>query len=251
MAPARAGPPHRGAAVVPFRAAARLASVFDETGGQHGAFRGHTRRARADEDRPGRRLISVYTGPSNGDLDVLAFDAVLTGPDEVTLVATHAAPIGATPGSAYVWGINRGAGLEPFPTLDPPTGEGVVFDAVASLLPDGTGTLIYLVGGAPPQPIDPSSISISDATISVTLPRSLLPSQGFDFADYGYNLWPRYAPNGVNAADNTQVSDFAPDASTFVARSPSTAPSEPEAVDWNAIAAQVQANFAATGTWWI
>ena len=194
-------------------------------------------------------FLSVYTGPPNGDLDVIAVDAFLSEPDEVVLVATHAAPIGATPGAAYVWGIDRGAGTEPFPTLDPPTGEGVVFDSVVILLPDGTGSFVDLAGGGPPQALDPSSIDILGSTISVSLPRSLLPSQGLDFADYGYNLWPRFAPGGANPADNTQISDFAPDASTFTAR-PQEVP-EPESVDWDALAARVLANFEATGTWFL
>jgi hypothetical protein len=180
---------------------------------------------------------------------VVAVGAFLSEPDEVVLSGTHAGLVGTTPGAAYVWGIDRGAGTEPFPTLDPPTGEGVAFDAVMVLLPDGTGSFIDLAGGAPPQPLDPASISISGPTISVTLPSSLLPSQGLDFADYGYNLWPRFAPDGVDPGDNTQVSDFAPDASTFVARP--NEPPEPEVVDWDALAAQVLANFAATGTWYL
>lgn len=189
-------------------------------------------------------FLPIYAGPENGDLDVAAVDAVLTGPDEVVLSGTHAARIGTTPGAAYVWGIDRGAGPELLTELDPPAGEGVTFDAVVILLPDVTGSFIDLAGGGAPQPLDPSSIGISGQTISVSLPRSLLPSRGLDFAGYGYNLWPRFAPDGVDPGDNTQISDFAPDASTFVAQ-----PQEPEEVDWNALAAQVQANFAATGQW--
>jgi hypothetical protein len=108
-------------------------------------------------------------------------------------------------------------------------------------------SFIDLAGGGAPQALDPASVSISGPTISVELPRSLLPSQGLDFADYGYNLWPRFAPDGVDPADNTQISDFAPDASTFTARPPGSP--EPEGVDWDALAARVQANFEATGTW--
>lgn len=165
-------------------------------------------------------FLDVYTGPENGDLDVTAVDAILTGAGEVTLIGTHAAAIGTTTGSAYVWGIDRGAGIEPFPTLDPPTGEGVIFDSVVVLFADGTGFFLDVVGGGAPQFLDPSVISIDGATISVSLTESLLVSQGFDFADYRYNLWPRFAPGGVDAADNTQISDFAPDASTFTARVP-------------------------------
>ncbi len=196
---------------------------------------------------PAGDFLSVYTGPPNGDLDVVLVGAFLTGPDGVVLSGTHAGLIGATPGAAYVWGIDRGAGAELLTELDPPAGEGVAFDAVVVLLPDGTGSFIDLAGGGAPQALDPASVSISGPTISVELPRSLLPSQGLDFADYGYNLWPRFAPDGVDPADNTQISDFAPDASTFTARPPGSP--EPEGVDWDALAARVQANFEATGTW--
>ncbi|HEY8612697.1 MAG TPA: PEP-CTERM sorting domain-containing protein [Roseomonas sp.] len=163
-------------------------------------------------------FLSVYTGPKNGDLDVTSVDAFMPDPGRVVLVGAHAAAIGTTSGAAYVWGIDRGAGTEPFPTLNPPTGEGVIFDSVVVLSPDSTGFFLDLALGGAPQTLDPSSITISGSTIEVSLPASLLPSQGFAFTDYGYNLWPRFAPGGVNPADNTQVSDFAPDASTFTAR---------------------------------
>ncbi|GGC70311.1 hypothetical protein GCM10011504_55150 [Siccirubricoccus deserti] len=162
-------------------------------------------------------FLETYEGPQNGDLDVIVADAFLTRTDEVVLRGVHAAPIGTTDGAAYVWGIDRGAGIELFPTLDPPIGEGVTFDAVVILLPDGTGTLIDLVTGGATD-LDSSSIKIAGSVISVSLNASLLPSQGLAFEDYGYNLWPRFAPEGVDPGDNTQVSDFAPDASTFTAR---------------------------------
>ena len=101
--------------------------------------------------------------------------------------------------------------------LPDPVGQGVSFDAVAILLPDGTGSVIDLLAGTPPTPLDPSAIGIVGDTISVALTEALLPSTGFDFADYGYNLWPRYAPGGVDPANNRQISDFAPDADTFTA----------------------------------
>lgn len=168
-------------------------------------------------------FLDVYTGPQNGDLDVTAVDAVLTGSGSVTLTGTHAAAIGTTTGAVYVWGIDRGAGTEPFPTFDPPTGEGVIFDSVVVLLPDGTGFFLDLTAPGGPQFLSPDAIGIDGSTIQVTLSETMLVSRGFAFADYGYNLWPRFAPGGVNATDNTQISDFAPDASTFTARVPEPA----------------------------
>lgn len=177
----------------------------------------------ADRTDPLGDFLPEYVGPRNGDLDVVAVDAFLAGPGQVTLVGRHAAPIGTTPGAAYVWGINRGRGIELFPTLDPPVGQGVLFDAVVALTPNAPSILLDLVRGGPPQVLDPSVISIAGSVISVTLAEAQLPSLGFAFTDYEYNLWPRFAPNGVDPLNNTQVSDFAPDASTFVARVPEPA----------------------------
>jgi hypothetical protein len=168
-------------------------------------------------------FLPVYVGPANGDLDVIRVAARLLGGGQVRLDADHAGGIGTTPGAAYVWGIDRGQGDDILADLVPSAGAGVSFDAVAALAPDGTGFVLDLIAGTPPTFLDPSAISISGGRISVTLSEALLPSTGFAFADYGYNLWPRFAPGGVNPEDNTQISDFAPDASTFVAAVPAPA----------------------------
>lgn len=171
---------------------------------------------------PAGDFLSVYTGPRNGDLDVLSASATRSGTSAVTLTASHAAAIGTTVGSAYIWGINRGAGIEPFPTFDPPVGEGVYFDSYVTLFADGTGTFTDLILGGV-QELDPAAITIAGATISVRLTSGLLQSQGFAFEDYLYNIWPRYAPAGVEPGSNTQISDFAPDASSFAAAVPEPA----------------------------
>jgi len=159
-------------------------------------------------------FLPTYDGPLNGDLDVTGIEVELTGPGEVRLVGHHAADIGTTEGSAYVWGVDRGQGQEFLTFPSPSIGQGVTFDAVVALFADGTGFVVDLLAGTPPSFLDPSTISISGASISVTLTEALLPSTGFDFGRYGYNLWPRYAPDGVDAGNNLQVSDLAPDAST-------------------------------------
>lgn len=178
--------------------------------------------ARATVIDPTGDFLSVYAGPKNGDLDVISAGAQRSGLDFVTLTGTHAAAIGTTPGAAYVWGINRGSGIEPFPSNNPPTGEGIYFDAYAILNADGTGTLTDLINGTV-KTLDPSSITIAGSTITVRLAASLLPSEGFGFADYLYNLWPRYAPAGVDPGSNTQISDFAPDDKSFAASVPEPA----------------------------
>lgn len=168
-------------------------------------------------------FLPTYVGPANGDLDVTRVNALLTGPGQVQLIGGHNAPIGTTEGVAYVWGIDRGQGAELLTLPDPPIGAGVTFDAVAILLPNGTGVVIDLLAGTPPTSIDPAAIDVSGKTISVTLSEALLPSTGFAFSDYGYNLWPRFAPDMVDPGNNLQVSDLAPDASTFTAVVPAPA----------------------------
>lgn len=180
--------------------------------------------ARAKLFDPAGDFLSTYAGPHNGDLDVISVDAVRSGDQSVTLTGTQAATVGTTSGAAYVWGINRGQGVEPFPTFDPPTGKGIVFDAYVILTNEGTGTITDLINHTV-KTLDPATIAINGSTISVTLPSSLLPTTGFAFANYLYNLWPRYAPEGVSPGDNRQISDFAPDASSFAASVP-----EPSAV---------------------
>jgi hypothetical protein len=162
-------------------------------------------------------FLPTYVGPKNGDLDVTRVDGRITGPGEVRLTGRHAGAIGTTPGAAYVWGIDRGTGTEILAGLEPSVGAGVTFDAVAVLIPAGESFVLDLAAGTDPVPLAPSAVSIAGKSISVTLTEALLPSTRFDFEDYGYNLWPRYAPDGVNPSDNTQISDFAPDASTFTA----------------------------------
>jgi hypothetical protein len=121
-----------------------------------------------------------------------------------------------------VWGINRGAGVEPFPNFDPPTGKGVFFDAYVIVSGDGTGTLTNLLTGAR-RTLDPASIHIAGNELTVSLSAGLLPSGGLAFGDYLYNFWPRFAPDGVVPTNNRQISDFAPDDSSFAAAAPEPA----------------------------
>jgi len=64
---------------------------------------------------------------------------------------------------------------------------------------------------------------ITGSSFLITVPLSVLPSLGLDPLQYGFNLWPRDASV---PPDNAQISDFAPDDTTFNA----TAVQEPSAV---------------------
>jgi hypothetical protein len=159
---------------------------------------------------PAGDFLPTYTGPHNGDMDVLSVGAVEDGTN-VTLTATLNGAIGTTAGGAYVFGINRGGGLPLFTFGTPSTGAGVNFDAVAVLLPGG-GSFVAVILPTAMTPTPLTNVTFSGSTLTAVVPLADLPSNGFAPSQYFYNLWPR---DGLNSADNSQIADFAPDASSF------------------------------------
>jgi hypothetical protein len=168
---------------------------------------------------PAGDFLATYSGPHNGDLDVLSVGAVQNG-TSVTLTANLNGAIGTTSGGVYVWGVNRGAGAQLLTLGTPSVGAGVSFDAVALLFPNLTGAVVTFTGGvaSAPVPLATGAITGSGSTITGVIPFSLLPSTGFAPANYLYNLWPR---DGLGT--NDQIADFAPDASSFAANVPEPA----------------------------
>jgi MYXO-CTERM domain-containing protein len=161
-------------------------------------------------------FLATFAGSSaSTDLDVLSA-SVFYNPstDLFTLTATMDGLVGTTSTGFYVWGVNRGAGTAGFASLGL---NGVRFDRVIILRPDGTGT-IPGVGALPG-----GSITISGKTITGVVSGSLLASTGFaNKLDYTFNLWPRDGAFAGNAA----ISDFAPNNANFTATAvpePSTA----------------------------
>ena len=67
---------------------------------------------------PAGDFLPSYTGPQNGDLDVLSAQVFFNGSD-FRFTSTLNGAIGATPNAIYVWGIDRGAGTPGFPTIAP------------------------------------------------------------------------------------------------------------------------------------
>lgn len=155
-------------------------------------------------------LLATYSGAVGGDLDVTAAGVTLIG-DTVRFSTTVNAAIGTTPGVLYVWGIDRGAGTARFVGGAPSVGAGVLFDSVLILRQDGTAQFNDLLDATNSVAIA-SGISISADTIVATLPASRLVAHGFALDAYGYNIWPR-----LGTGANNQISDFAPDATTFLA----------------------------------
>jgi hypothetical protein len=156
-------------------------------------------------DRPGDFLSTFAGRAASADLDVISASAFYNAStDQFTIVGTMNGAIGLTPTGLYVWGVNRGAGTAGFAANGI---DGVRFDRVIILRPDGTGS----VAGAGNLPA--GSVTITGNTITGVISGSLLPSTGFtNKLDYTWNLWPR---DGGLAAGFTQIADFAPDNANF------------------------------------
>lgn len=158
-------------------------------------------------------FLPSFNGPHNGDLDVLSAEVFFDGTN-FTFRSTENGAIGTTEGSLFVWGVDRGLHNQFFGAFRP----GVLFDIVVVLRPDLTGTVIDFAPN-PVAAVDlaPGSVTVSGNTIQGVVPASLLASKGLLPADYKVNLWPR---TGLNTADNTQISDFAPDNSDAAVTTP-------------------------------
>lgn len=154
---------------------------------------------------PSGDFLTTFAGSAaSADLDVLSATVTYNAATDIfTLSSTMAGPIGLTPGGFYVWGVNRGAGTAGFAANGL---NGVLFDTVVLLRPNGTGTA---AGTALPA----GSISVTGNTITGSFSGALLPSTGFAKANYTFNLWPRDGAFSGFAA----ISDFAPNNANFTA----------------------------------
>jgi hypothetical protein len=164
---------------------------------------------------PAGDFLPTYTGPRGGDLDVLearvTFDAA-----NIHLTAQMNGQIGATADTLYVWGVNRGAGTEVLTTFPNPNGLGVFFDSFIVLGPNGAGQVVAFNAVGDPTVHTFSGedglISIAGDRISADIPDAWLPTRGFALDQYAYNIWPRFH----SLENGNQVSDLAPDASSFL-----------------------------------
>ncbi|HTO69792.1 MAG TPA: PEP-CTERM sorting domain-containing protein [Myxococcota bacterium] len=160
---------------------------------------------------PAGDFISTYTGPHNGDVDVLSSE-VIYDPTAATFTfeATFAAPVNTSPGALYVWGVNRGTGTQLLQGGTPPVGAGVIFDSVFIGVPGNGSGIVNLLDGSAATTL-PGVLQISGDSVSATIAASLLPSTGLPLSQYEWNLWPR-----VGSATNADISDFAPDATVVL-----------------------------------
>lgn len=171
----------------------------------------------AEVTDPASDFLSTYTGAPGGDLDVLRANVTFDG-SHFVFRSTQSAAVGTTPTGFYVWGIDRGQGTPRFGVISGSgTGsydaQGVLFDSVLVIRPGGASAVTDLSGAAPvATALDASAVTVDGEALTAVVSASLLPSRGFDFDQYGFNLWPRDA---AVPAGNAQISDFAPDNSTF------------------------------------
>jgi hypothetical protein len=153
-------------------------------------------------------FLPTYTGPQNGDVDVVsAFAGYNAGNDTFSFSGTFAGAVGTTTGAFYVWGLDRGNGTQRFVAGSPSVGQGVSFDAAILLRPNGTARVITFTSGADTGTgveVGAGTAQIAGNTISGSISGSLLASTGFAKSDYTWNLWPR-----IGTTNNT-ISDFAP-----------------------------------------
>lgn len=156
-------------------------------------------------------FLGTYTGPHSADLDILSASVIYDGAS-FQLSATLAGAPGATEGSLYVWGINRGAGAPRLTFGAPSVGSSVFFDAVAVMFPDGLGRIAILPAmGSPAITNLPGLVNVQGNSISASFAASLLPSNGFAPEDYTFTLWSRRRVNPLVDGTNAEIADFAPD----------------------------------------
>jgi hypothetical protein len=153
---------------------------------------------------PPNEFLPSFTGPLNGDLEVLSANVTLDG-SNFDFTATLNGTVGETPGAVYVFGLNRGDGASKFANI----GEaGVIFDATVVISADGTGVVNDLRGKSATPVAD---VTLSGSTISAVVPVSDLPSEGFSLGNYQFNLWPEA---GLPNPGNTEIPNFTPNNSS-------------------------------------
>ena len=160
--------------------------------------------------------LSTYTGPQNGDVDILSGDVAFDG-TSYFLTSTLNGSIGTTAGSIFVWGVNRGSGAPRLTFGTPSVGAGVLFDAVIVMFPDGTLRVVTIpLAGAPTINVIAGGTGVADDTLSATVPLALLGSMGFAPEDYSFSFWSRTRVNPAHDGTNAEIADFLP--SSMLAR---------------------------------
>jgi len=156
---------------------------------------------------PAADFLSTYTGPQNGDVDVLSSEVIYnTTGNTFTFMATFNGSVNTTPGALYVWGIDRGTGSELLLGGTPQIGGGIPFDSFFIAVPGAGVSLVNLLDGSAMTTVP--GLVVNGNSVMATVSAALFPSTGFAPSAYLWNLWPRV---GSDSANNAEISDFAPD----------------------------------------
>lgn len=136
------------------------------------------------------------------DLDVTSFSVDYdAASNQFLLGATFAGEFDYSQPGLYVIGVNTGTGtIRPFAALGQ---ENVIFNQAIVLNKNGTGNI-----GA--TQLDPADITFVGNILTARVDAALLPTTGFTFEQYGFNLWPR-----TGTGNNNQISDFSPENATL------------------------------------
>ena len=148
-------------------------------------------------------FLSTYMGPKDGDVEIASASATINGADLV-LSATADAPIGTTPGAAYVWGINTVGASAPAPFAAEGFGN-VLFNNAIVASPGAMG------------------VTVSGDTITDTVAISTLKGVALNPQQFGISLWP------VVGKGFSGFAEFVPGNGTFT---PSLAGAVPEPANW-------------------
>jgi hypothetical protein len=152
---------------------------------------------------PAGDFLPTYTGPRNGDLDILEAEAFFNPTENMfRFTSTSNGPIGSTPGGVFVWGVNRGAGFVTFPGI----GEGITLDAVLVIVPGGDSFTLMLDTSVI-TPIPMADVTIDGSVLSAVVPLAAMPSLGAAPQGYTVNLFPR----SEEVLIDENIADFAPD----------------------------------------
>lgn len=158
---------------------------------------------------PVNDFLPSFSGLQTPDRDVVSASGSYLG-NSFLFGGTFAGTVGSTPGTVYVFGVDRGQGTARFGAIGP----GVLFDSVVIITP-GVSTAVRDFINGTLVALAPSATTIAGQSLQVEVPVGLLPSTGLSFDQYRYNLWPR---SGL--ASNDQIADFAPNNSTAMVSVP-------------------------------
>jgi hypothetical protein len=152
-------------------------------------------------------FYEFYTGPRLAELDAVRASAELSASGTFSFTGTTKGRINRAP-AVFVWGIDRNGNLPPGPFMGRP---GVTFDAVVvvSLSPSHTvSARVMDLAHRTTTTLPPGSAMIHGATVSVSVPASLLPSTGLAPSQYRFNFWPEDGGPPVSSSVASFVPEF-------------------------------------------